>query len=386
MPVTTRSQSRLLSAAQAIEPQLSLEPSKPVKPPFKTTESAAPEQLYQLNGARPSAQTTRKESHISPQDSSKKTPPHEVDEKEPLQAITKPYSPSPILSNVIESIWPCRQCSCRKGIFEDLVDSCVACGHSMDYHEPRFTYRWNPHCDYLCERKELVTSILKHVRQNGVVVIRATPQVGKSILLKLLGEHIIRKEFDLEPVYFEWEKKEKRNGLSYENYLAQKETEWRESNSRIRPRNSNARTIYLIDEAQGSYEEEQLWSLLKNYHNIRSADLFVLVCVYGAVGVSSIRHPNIESQAQRMHSLHRVELRPTLPGSPCMLFQREEVEVVVRKFATRQKCKLESGVVEYIYSATNGHPGMVGLLLSHLDDFSFRVSLLKIRLRGLLKI
>ena len=244
----------------------------------------------------------------------------------------------------------------------------------MDDHAPYGNYPWDPECDFLCEREELVTSVLQHARQYGVVVIRATPQVGKSALLKLLGHRIVNKELDLEPVYIIWENREKRKGLPYKQYLEREETYWREWNTKIRPHNPNAQTVYLIDEAQGSYEEEFLWSALKNHRNTRAQSLYVLVCVYGVVGISHIRDPNVESQALRMHSLQRIELRPSTLGSPCMLFRQEEVGLIVRKFATYFKLQLAPGVVEYLYHATHGHPGMVGLLLSHWNRFSESVS------------
>lgn len=245
----------------------------------------------------------------------------------------------------------------------------------MDDHAPHLNDPWNHQCDYICERKELVDSVLQHARQYGVVVIRATPQVGKSVLLKLLGHRIVHEELDLEPAYLIWEDREKRNGLPYDEYLEREEARWRKRNTKIRPANRNARTVYLIDEAQSSYEEEGLWSLFKNYSVTRARPLFVLVCVYGAAGVSSNRDPNIESQARRMHALQRIELRPSAPGNPCMLFRQEEVGFIVKKFAVQQNFQLEHGVIQYLYSATHGHPGMVGLLLAHLHISSERVSL-----------
>ncbi|KAL9615668.1 MAG: hypothetical protein Q9160_009346 [Pyrenula sp. 1 TL-2023] len=239
----------------------------------------------------------------------------------------------------------------------------------MDDHEPHTDDPWDPQCTYMCKRENLVASILQRVRQYGVVVIRATPQVGKTTLLKLLGHRIAHQDSDLEPVYLAWQNNKKREGLEYEKYLGQRAAAWREKNTKIRPHNPAARTIFLIDEAQGSYEEEALWSTLKNYHNTRVQALFVLVCVYGATGVSRVRDPDIESQAQRMHALHRIELRPTMPGSPCMLFRQEEVAYIIRKVATLNQYQLENGVIEYLYRATDGHPGMVGLLISHFENF-----------------
>ena len=363
MPVITRSQSRLLSTTKAAKPRLPFNTSKTNEKTCTTARSATPEKAYKPLEARFSTPKSPRKLH----------PTQDHDETEPLQVATSLPSPG-LLTDVSKALWPCQRCSCRTGAFEGLIDSCIACGHTMEEHEPGFDYPWNPQCDYVCKREKLVTSLLERVRQHGVVVIRATPQVGKTILLKLLGYHIIREEPGLEPVSVEWRKKEKRDGLPYDQYLVQERSNWQEKNSKVRPLNPLARTVYLIDEAQGSYEEEELWVSLKNYHMTRAQAFFVLVCVYGAVGVSHARDPNVESQAQRTHSLQRIELYPTAPGSLCMLFRKDEVEFMIKRFAIHHKCQLEHGVVDYIQKATNGHPGVVGLLLSYLHDFSLNVS------------
>ncbi|KAF2736795.1 hypothetical protein EJ04DRAFT_595567, partial [Polyplosphaeria fusca] len=243
-------------------------------------------------------------------------------------------APSPDLPSTIEKyFWPCQNCSCQEGVFEGLIDGCVICGHTMDDHGPDWNNPWMPNCDFLCKRERLVASVLEYTRKFGVMVIRATPMVGKTALLQLLGLHIADNERDLEPVYLDWKPRDKRIGQTYEHYLQHERAYWQERNTRIRPCNPSARTIYLIDEAQGSYEDTEFWTMLKNHHNTGMRSLFVLVCVYGAAGVSHIREPNVELQAQRMHSLQRVELRPSSSFGLCMLFREDEVALMVNKFA-----------------------------------------------------
>ncbi|KAF2872276.1 hypothetical protein BDV95DRAFT_593681 [Massariosphaeria phaeospora] len=240
----------------------------------------------------------------------------------------------------------------------------------MDDHEPDLNSIWKPSCGYLCMREKLVASLLQHTREYGVMVIRATPMVGKTSLLKLLGYHILHNERDLEPVFVEWEKREKRNDQPYGEFLRRHRESCQRDNAEARPRNKNARIIYLIDEAQNSYEEQSFWSQLKDYHATRQQALFVLVCVFGATGVSSYYDPDIESQALRMHALHRIELRPSTSSSLCMLLRQDEVAFMVNKFATVHGYQLHNRVAEYLYSATNGHPGMVGLLLDHVANMT----------------
>ncbi|KAF2785483.1 hypothetical protein K505DRAFT_369196 [Melanomma pulvis-pyrius CBS 109.77] len=218
----------------------------------------------------------------------------------------------------------------------------------MEDHEPCRDDVWNPRCDYICKRETLVTSIIKNTRDYGVMVIRAPPQVGKSTLLKLIGHHIAHNEPDLDPVYFVWKSREDRQHIPYQQYIQQEQADWQQKEPKIPPRNPTAQMIYLIDEAQNSYEEEILWENLKNRKNTRTSPYYVLVCVYGAAGISSKRDPRVESQAQLMHRMHLVELRPSFPGNPYMLFQKEEVKVIVNKFAIDQGHAVDEEVVEYL--------------------------------------
>ena len=261
--------------------------------------------------------------------------------------------------------WPCGRCTCRAASFEKEIDGCLTCGHTMDDHEPDINHPWNPGCDYICPREALIASLLKHVRTYGVVVIRATPMVGKSVLLKLLGHHIVYDQPDLEPVFLNWQTKEKRGGLLYPDYLEGEAGAWRRQNERVRPHNPSARRIYLIDEAQDSYEQDDFWYMLKNHHGTRHNPLYVLVCVYGTDVIPTHHSANVESQARQMHCLQRIELRRTAQGMPCMLFTPMELSVVFRKFVESNDYTFETGVEQYLYDLTQGHPGMIGTLLYH---------------------
>ena len=94
----------------------------------------------------------------------------------------------------------------------------------------------------------------------------------------------------------------------------------------------------------------------------------MLVCVYGAAGISPTSSSDVESQARRIHALQRVELRRTAPETPCMLFAPEEVDFIVRKFARSNDCGCEREAVDYLIHSTDGHPGMLGLLLNHVEE------------------
>ncbi|PVI08714.1 hypothetical protein DM02DRAFT_466219, partial [Periconia macrospinosa] len=238
-----------------------------------------------------------------------------------------------------ESHWPCQSCSCKKGVFFNLDNECIYCSHSIMEHQDDLFAPWSPAIDYPCERQGLVNSVLKMVQDVGVVVIRATPQVGKTTLLNLLGRHIVHHEANLEPVYIEWKTREERKNVPYTEYMEREKQEYIKINAKQRAAHGttktrrNTRTIYLIDEAQFSYEEDKFWNLLAKNKPTRNSVLYVLVCVYGAQGISHARQAHIESQALQMHALHRIELRPTDHCPLSMLFSVQEASNVINKWA-----------------------------------------------------
>ena len=366
MPVITRSKSQkpsgLPSTSESTEPHPLSAPSNKIvrkssdttTPRDPTQHSRAPTKAGKAKRARPSPQKPRKRSCKHPVSDGTKRP-----------QIATGLAPPDIPDNAVMH-WPCRFCSCPKGVFNYPVNACIRCGHEMDDHE-EYHHFWNPGCDFVCERQDLVASILHLVRNTRVVVIRATPLVGKSTLLKLLGRHILDTQRDLEPVFIYWEPKSKRDDLACDRYLQREESRWRSINAKYRPSQSTARTIYLIDEAQGSYEEETLWGQMLKSRNTRSRPMFVLVCVYGAAGISHTRESHVESQALCIDTLQRIELRQSTLGRPCMLFKPEETIITVEKWAIANRYTFENGLPQYLHAATDGHPGMIGLTLQYFE-------------------
>lgn len=236
----------------------------------------------------------------------------------------------------------------------------------MDQHHIQGS-PWELNCDYPCLREDLVAATLKLVQEKRVVVIRATPQVGKTTLLYLLGRHILFHEESLEPIYVYWRPEKERKGQKFLEFLNEEATQWRRLNSGCRPNNPNARNIFLIDEAQNSYEESGFWDRYLKNRNTRSQPLFVLVCVYGETGTFVAHHRGVYSEAIKVDPGHRIELRPSITGQPYMLFTSRETDIVLKTWALLRHYHLGDGVREYIHAATDGHPGMVGLILAYFD-------------------
>ena len=255
--------------------------------------------------------------------------PRPPSKKEPTQtAFARSEEPTRVLPDKAIVHWPCHLCSCPQGVFVAPAYPCIFCEHDMEAHElPSSDRAWNPNCPYVSQREELVAATIRLVLEKGVVVIRATPQVGKSTLLKLIGRHILKKRPSLEPIWIHWKNKEMRNGLSYQEFLDNEAKQWRGMNAAYRPHNPNAKEIFLIDEAQNSYPEPEFWSgELKNRFT-RSRPLFVLVCLYGSTA-DSLAGENMftQSEAFRIDQSQRIELRSSIIGGMCMQFASKRLK------------------------------------------------------------
>ena len=348
----------------------------------KAAKASSPTSLPEESTQKPSTAGSRKAKEgsqfpSSPKASTRQLPtPRSRKAKEPshIAPALSERSTRVLPDNAIVH-WPCQSCSCPQGVFAPPTDVCMFCEHNMDEHElPPSDTAWNPNCVYVSQREGLVAATIRLVLEKGVIIIRATPQVGKTTLLVLLGRHILEKHPSLEPVWIHWKPREDRNDLPYQQYLDNEAMHWREINSRYRPHNPEARTIYLIDEAQNSYPEADFWSRQQKNIFARSQSLFVLVCVYGSTTkYLTGRDNNTQSEAIKIPQSQRIELRPSATGGLCMQFTWKETEDVVQKWAYEHGYKLMGNVCEYMHMATSGHPGMIGLLLRSFHSCFFQV-------------
>lgn len=365
MPVTTRSQNQrsynLLSTLENTNSYLSDKLSSKIVEDFP--QATTPDNFIQdpVTSKKP----CRAKTFPSSQKPQKRSRKHQsVNTNEQSQTATE--LPSPALSDNIITHWACQDCSCSQGAFEYPVDSCIRCGHKMEQHENE-NLHWDPRCDYLCERNDMVVSIMRLVELMRVVIIRATPQAGKTTLLHLLGHHVLYKQTELEPVFIDWRPRRERDDLPIGEYLEKEKSLWQGRNAKFRPYNPKAKTLYLIDEGQESYEECDFWNRELKNRGTRYRPMFVVVCLYGA-DVSIKRQFGVESRSLHIDPVQRVELRPSSTNNPYILFTLEETTIVVKKWAMYNQYELSSDLYGYLHTATDGHPGMVGFVLQHFVD------------------
>ncbi|ESZ97909.1 hypothetical protein SBOR_1708 [Sclerotinia borealis F-4128] len=359
MPVITRSKSRLLklSILEDVESHISLKqsivvnntsaPNDPLRKAVVSSKPGRPKRQpkkLQPKKLQPKKSQPNKPPPSSPK-SSKESQKYQDYNKSESSLTSKNLYSSNLPPDTFTHFF-CQKCDCQQGVFKGLVNSCTKCKHQFDDHHDKKN-PWNPICDFLCERQDLVTSIMQELLKTRVVVIRATPLVGRTVLLQLLDQNSTRTA---------------RDNLPYEKYLKNAESTWQLKNAEIRPHNPAAQKVFLIDEAQNSYEEKLFWNQYLRNSNISSQPLFVLVSLYGALGVSMNREILVASQAIRIDSFPRVELRPSANGNLHVLFTLEDTSTMVIKWATVYGFQLESGVSEYLHAATDGHPACLNAI------------------------
>lgn len=248
---------------------------------------------------------------------------------------------------------------------------------------------------YPSGRESLVGSVINLLREERVVVIRAPPFSGKSTLLNLIGAKILREYDQLEPVLFHWppRSKDEIGNRSYKEILTQELKRARKENEEWRSRrqpyylrlvrgfgNAIARVtglvtetidttrdracpVYLIDNAVNTYHERAMWEeRFKNPDDAGNA-LFVLVCVHGSAD-GMVQWGSDLSEASQIESHRRIELRGE---SLCMLLSSLEIREIVGLWAKQHPFQIGSNLIEYLIFETQGHAGMLQMVLKHLS-------------------
>lgn len=216
---------------------------------------------------------------------------------------------------------------------------------------------------YLCNREELVRNATDLLRNRGVIVLRAPPNTGKTTLLHLISKYITSNHVDLTPVYCLWAPRTKaeitRHTYGFKQQLLDaldsqnpSEDEWE-------------RAVFLIDEAQYTYEEHHMWDEYFKNPREGTGPRFVLVCVHGSAE-GLVEYGDLPSSSTRISAEKRIELYPNESGGQKILLSQPEILQIVQMWCSQRKYSFDSEVVDYFEFETQGHAGVLGLLLDHL--------------------
>ncbi|KAI4280404.1 MAG: hypothetical protein L6R38_004499 [Xanthoria sp. 2 TBL-2021] len=135
-------------------------------------------------------------------------------------------------------------------------------------HQPEaITKAFPTQTSFLTERKKLVTNTVKLLKEKVVIVIRAPPQCGKTTLLSLIAREILTNISHLEPVCTRWERRTYDDNKTYYEVLESPRAEARVANQALRETlktdghdfTGYRRPVYLIDDAENTYDEVAFW-------------------------------------------------------------------------------------------------------------------------------
>lgn len=221
-----------------------------------------------------------------------------------------------------------------------------------------------------CPRTETVHEIATLLNQEKIIHIRGTPASGKSLLANFLYEYFFSRG---QEVYLidEWPRDRKETAL--ELVLAACLPEGHRNIAEL----IQSDLILILDESQYTYYDSALWyKFLKIAGGNAKPMNSVKVCLLSSYGSPTTGAPHIdypESITPPVFSNNqRISLvRSSEPGSPgiSLFFTKEEYSDVVKRYCKMAKeYVISDDLAEYIFMATNGHPGLVMAIMDYIFD------------------
>ncbi|KAF8540070.1 hypothetical protein BDD12DRAFT_835165 [Trichophaea hybrida] len=205
-----------------------------------------------------------------------------------------------------------------------------------------------------------------------VVQVRGTPTCGKTVLSNLLYSCAQKALPDYAVVYVTWQ---------LHGSPTRQRQEWTEflcsrSGGHIQPEKfwANENVIYIIDEAQLSYEDELFWIECIKMRKDRSVGpYFVLFSSYGSASSIVLEIKGSAPVDLRTEQCVPLTPQPDWPHDITLCFTAEELRDMCQRIVGQRGFTVDADVLEHLFILTNGHPGLAqGLFLSLLDREDIR--------------
>lgn len=284
---------------------------------------------------------------------------------------------------------PCTAGSCTSELYlKGKEELCKICGHIMSLHcdysknsalqsnvfylyifivppsSPPQTLVAASRSQDISPRTKTVESLAQLLEACRVIHVRGTPSSGKTTLALLLLRYY--KDRDEPAVLIEgWH-----NISDPTTHLIEQSI--RSGYNGVTPWNLlDLDIVFLIDEAQQSYQDSKLWlGIIKTQSFRRSGPKICLFSSYGSPTTGATKYPH-GSTPIHFGAGQRVSISvSSIPTSPsiCLFYNEEEFSEVVHLRCTNptHKLAMDPAAIDYLYSITNGHPGAVTSLLEYL--------------------
>jgi hypothetical protein len=220
--------------------------------------------------------------------------------------------------------------------------------------------------EYTCLREHTVERLAEILDQEWVVLVRGTPSSGKTTLARLLRDYYEKHGV---PVIFLRGWKERKMGAT--SYLTTrcKSAGYRGIKIDSFSNDPNVNIVFILDEAQQSYSDIDLWDFIKAKSDQHRGPKVCLFSSYGSPseGIVDSRDftPAFFGPTKRVSII-----RSHVPNSPdiCLFYNDAEFGDVVEKYCANEttRLKIDKGARTYLFAMTSGHPGAVGSMLSYI--------------------
>ncbi|KAF8540141.1 hypothetical protein BDD12DRAFT_834542 [Trichophaea hybrida] len=216
-----------------------------------------------------------------------------------------------------------------------------------------------------CKRDQTVEELARMIRELRLVHVRGTPTSGKTILSYLLGKYYKKRAIPAVLIKT-WPKDPKGNEVLIEK--ARKEGYTIDDDDDL----MEADIVFIIDEGQMSYSDEEFWlNTIKTQAYRSSGPMFCIFTSYGSPSTGPSDYP-AGSPLAFLSPEQRVSITiSNLPCSPSisLFFTRSEFDDVVERVTTRptKPLPLTKNAKGYIWRLTNGHPGAVRSIMDMVE-------------------
>lgn len=128
--------------------------------------------------------------------------------------------------------------------------------------------------------------------------------------------------------------------------------------------------VFILDEGQQSYDDDELWALIKFQDSRTVGPQFCILSSYGSPSTGPERMP--ATSPVYLNVRKRVSIKPSLiEDSPriALFYDEIELEDVVRRFsdAPQNYLRISSGTRRFLLDLTQGQPGAVDAMLRMLE-------------------
>ena len=222
---------------------------------------------------------------------------------------------------------------------------------------------------FIAKREETVQETWNAIERSGVILVRGTPCSGKSTLGYLVAKYareMLKEPYDT--VYIPiWRPK---NQETAEDFLRNACTEELVKKQTAREP-AQWRVFFIIDEAQTSYSDTDLWGThLKACSNNVTPAKFLLLACYGS---TSKWKAEIADGTPILGSHQQIFLRaPSLPHylQISITFNLPELTDAIRHYRRQhnKRYNLTDAAIESLLHVSCGHAGLVISLLSVVFD------------------